>query len=129
MRLGRVKDTEAIQNPEAYLYKIASNLLKEYRLRERYEVRSSGLEGEAAHQLLGELPSLDGEVESEQLTELLDDAIAHLPPKIRTAMILKYRHGLTYHQIADVMHLSTSMVKKYLAMGVALCRLGLERRL
>src|SRR5262249_19784101 len=126
VRLGRVKDTEAIRNPEAYLYRVASNLLKEYRMRERQEVPLPDFEESDVHQLLGQLPPLDSEVEGEQLIELLDVAIEHLPPKIREAIILKYRHGLTYNEIADVMAVSASSVKNYLAMGIALCRLGME---
>jgi RNA polymerase sigma-70 factor (ECF subfamily) len=129
LRLLRVKDTEAIRNPEAYLYRVASNLLKEYRLRERQEVPLPDFEESNVHQLLGKLPPLDDEIEGEQIIELLLLAIEHLPPKIREAMILKYRHGLTYDEIAAVMAVSASMVKRYLAMGIALCRLGVEAKL
>jgi RNA polymerase sigma-70 factor (ECF subfamily) len=128
-RLLRVKDTAAIRSPEAYLYQIARNLLREYSLQERYEVHLSDLEEAHAQRLLGELPPLDADVEGEQLIELLVSAIEHLPPKIREAMILKYRHGMTYNEIADVLAVSPSSVKKYLAMGIALCRLGVESSL
>jgi RNA polymerase sigma-70 factor (ECF subfamily) len=122
-------DPEVIRKPVAYLYQIARNLLREYRLRERPEVHLSDLDEVSAHKLLGELPPLDEEVEGEQMIDLLLAAIEQLPPRIREAMILKYRHGLTYPEIAEVMDVSASMVKKYLAMGIALCRLGVDTKL
>ena len=126
-RLLNVPDPDAIRTPVAYLFTIAKNLLKEYRYREHREVTVADFDERTAHDLLGTLPSLESEIEGEQLLLLLITAIDHLPPKIRTAMILKYRHGLRYQAIADAMSVSTSMVKKYLAMGIALCRLGVEQ--
>lgn len=124
-RLGTVKDTDAIRDPERYLWTVARNVLNEYRLKEGREVPLPD-DGESdVHGALGRLPPIDGEVEAEQILELLNTAIENLPPKIRTAMILKYRHGLTYDAIAEVMQVSASMVKRYLAMGLALCRLSL----
>ena len=129
-RFLKVKDTEAIRNPEAYLYTVASNLLKEYGVRERYEVSHiSQLDEWSIHMRLGELPSLEAELEEKQMTGRLYAAIETLPRHIHTAMVLKYREGLTYDEIAAVMDKSPSMVKKYLAQGVALCRLGMETKI
>jgi RNA polymerase sigma-70 factor (ECF subfamily) len=128
-RILNVKDVEAIRNPVAYLYTVASNLLKEYGVRERYEVTHlSQLDELSAHTQLGELRSLEAELEEEQMMKRLNSTIETLPPHIHTAMVLKYRLGLRYDDIASVMDKSPSMVKKYLAGGIALCRLGMETK-
>jgi len=130
VRFLKVKDTEAIRNPVAYLYTVASNLLKEHGIRERNEVSHLPFFDEGSVQMrLGELRSLEAELEEEQMMERLDSTIETLPRHIHKAMVLKYRDGLRYDEIAAVMHKSPSMVKKYLAHGIALCRLGTETKL
>jgi RNA polymerase sigma factor (sigma-70 family) len=129
-RFLKVKDTEAIRNPEAYLLTVASNLLKEHGARERDEVSHLPYCDEwSVHTRLGELRSLEAELEEEQMMERLDSTIETLPRHIHTAMVLKYRTGMTYDEIAAVMGKSPSMVKKYLTQGIALCRLGMETKL
>ncbi len=121
LRLLTVKDPKAIRRPVSYLYSVASNLLKEYRQRERRFVNLSDFDEKTANKVLGELPSLDGELEEIQILNRLHSVIARMPEKIRTAMTLKYRHGLTYSEIAEVMHFSSSSVKTFLATGIAIC--------
>ena len=121
-RLTKVKSPEAIRSPVSYLYKVASNLLKEYRQHERRYVNLSAFDEKTVNKLLGELPSLERELEDSQVVSRLYSAIAGMPDiMIRTAMTLKYRYGLTYSEIAKVMRISTSLVKKLLAGGIALC--------
>ena len=121
LRILKVKDPEAIRRPVSYLYSVASNLLKEYRQRERRLVNLSDFDEKTANKLLGELPSLDRELEDNQILNRLYSAIAKMPERIRTAMTLKYRHGLTYDEIGEAMSISPSFVKKLLAYGIALC--------
>ena len=120
-RLVKVKSPEALRAPASYLYAVASNLLKEYRQRERRYVNLSDLDEKTVNKLLGELPSLERELEASQRVERLYSAIARMPDKIRNAMTLKYRHGLTYAEIAKAMGISESSVKQSLALGIALC--------
>lgn len=121
-RLLKVKSPEeTLRSPLAYLYSVASNLLKEYRQHERRYVNLSDLDEKTVNKLLGELPSLERELEVSQIVARLYSAIASMPIKIRTTMTLKYRHGLTYSEIAAAMGISESSVKQLLAHGVALC--------
>ena len=59
---------------------------------------------------------LDREVERSR------KALEQVPARWRTALILQYRYGLTYAEIADRMGVSSNMVKKYLAQGLGRCR-------
>jgi RNA polymerase sigma-70 factor (ECF subfamily) len=122
VRMLRVSNPEAIRNPQFYLYTVASNLVKEHALSERRQGNHVELDEGAARECLGNLPSLDTEYESSEVTQRLNAALGQLPGRWRTALILQYRYGLTYQQIAERLGVSPNMVKKYLAQGLAHCR-------
>jgi len=122
VRMLRVSDTEAIRNPQLYLYTVASNLVKEYAVRQLRLTTSPELDETSVAEPLGELPALDSQLESSQMVERLGTVLEQLPSRWRTALILQHRYGLTYQQIAERLGVSSNMVKKYLAQGLAHCR-------
>jgi RNA polymerase sigma-70 factor (ECF subfamily) len=101
---------------------VASNLVKEHALFERRQGNRVELDEVAVQAWLGKLPSLDTELEASDMTKRLNAALGQLPGRWRTALILQYRYGLTYEQIAERLGVSSNMVKKYLAQGLAHCR-------
>jgi RNA polymerase sigma-70 factor (ECF subfamily) len=113
-----------IANPEAYLFTIASNLLKEHTLRRQPELRGAqqldDVESDLAVPFEG-----DHEVQAEQRRERLSTLMERLPPRCRAAMVLRYRDELGYREIAERLRISVPMVKKHIARGVALCRQGM----
>ena len=121
-RMLRVSDTEAIRNPQLYLYTVASNLVKEHAVREQRLAARPELDESSVEERLGELPSLDSQLESTQLIEQLGTVLERLPARWRMALILQYRYGLTYQEIAERLGVSSNMVKKYLAQGLGHCR-------
>jgi RNA polymerase sigma-70 factor (ECF subfamily) len=127
VRMLRVSDTDAIRNPQFYLYTVASNLVKEHALFEHRQAGRIDIEEAGVQQRLGELPSVDAELDAEEEIAGLRAALEQLPARWRTAVILQYRYGLTYEQIADRLGVSSSMVKKYLAQGLGQCRRRLAR--
>jgi len=122
VRMLRVSDTEAIRNPQLYLYTVASNLVKEYAVRQLRLTTSPELDETSVAERLGELPALDNQLERSQMFERLGPVLEQLPSRWRTALILQHRYGLTYQQIAERLGVSSNMVKKYLAQGLAHCR-------
>jgi RNA polymerase sigma factor (sigma-70 family) len=122
VRMLRVSDVEAIRNPQLYLYTVASNLVKEHAVLERRQAGRLDLDETSVEQRLGELPPLDSQLEGSQLIQRLGAALEQLPARWRTALILKFRYGLTYQEIADRLGVSSTMVKKYLAQGLGHCR-------
>jgi len=122
VRMLRVSDTQAIRNPQLYLYTVASNLVKEHSLLEQRRAYPLDIEDTNVQQRLGELPPLDSRLEGGQMLEHLGRVLEQLPGKWRTALILQYRYGLTYEEIADRLGVSSNMVKKYLAQGLGHCR-------
>jgi RNA polymerase sigma factor (sigma-70 family) len=122
VRMLRVSDTEAIRNPQLYLYTVASNLVKEHVVQDRRQASSLDIDDASVQQRLGELPSLDSELDASQTAGHLQSVLEQLPVKWRTAVILQYRYGLTYQEIADRLGVSSNMVKKYLAQALGQCR-------
>ena len=113
-----------IRNPQAYLQQIARNLLYVHYSRQSNQVTETGLE-------LDELVDAEQEVEA-----WADDALRHeridrawreLSPKCQQVLRMRWREGLRVLEIAEAMNLSTAMVKKYLARGLAHCRKRLGR--
>src|SRR3970282_2753016 len=61
VRMLRVSDTDAIRNPEVYLYTVASNLVKEHAVLERWQARGVNLDEANHQQQPGELTTLDAQ--------------------------------------------------------------------
>ena len=127
VRMLRVNDIDAIRNPERYLYTVASNLVKEYAVLDRWQARGVDLDEASIQQRLGELPTIDGQLDVAERVARLRTVLAQLSPKCRAAVILQYRHALSYQEIGERLNVSPHMVKKYLAQGLAHCRRRMAR--
>jgi RNA polymerase sigma-70 factor (ECF subfamily) len=122
VRMLLVDDSEAIRNPQLYLYTVASNLVKEHAAREQRRATPLELDEASIEERLGELPPLDRQAEGTQMVEHLTKALEQLPDRWRTALLLQYRYGLTYQEIGERLGVSSNMIKKYLAQGLSHCR-------
>ena len=122
VRMLRVSDIQAIRDPERYLFTVASNLVKEYAVLDRWQSRGVSIDEGSIQQQLGELPTLDGQLAVTQRVARLRTVLAQLSPKCRAAVILQYRHGMSYEEIGERLGVSPHMVKKYLAQALAHCR-------
>lgn len=126
LRMLRVADAELIRNPEGYLYTVASNLLKERAVIERRQRVERVLDAEI-EEMLADFTLPEHEVDRERRLERLREVLRQLTPKCRAAVVLQYRHGLSYQEIGEQLGVSTNMVKKYLAQALALCRQRMQR--
>lgn len=122
VRMLRVSDTDAIRNPELYLYTVASNLVKEHAVLERRQAGAVDVGDATIQELLGELPTHDRELDTSRRVLRLRTVLAQLSPKCRAAVILRYRHELSYEEIGGRLGVSSNMVKKYLAQALGHCR-------
>lgn len=121
LRLLRVERSELVRQPRAYLYRIAVNLLSEFRLRAQREpiVFDSDVLAQAAEHV-ADTPADEGDraADAQQIELLLEQ----LPPLYRAIFVLRKRDGLSYPEIAQQLDISVHTVKKYLARAVAKCR-------
>ncbi len=115
------KNADSIANPRAYLFTVASNLVKEHavmRSRHRLDV---GID-----QVMAALASAHGSAEDMAEQELrrrrVSEALDRLPPRCKAVLLMQHRDGMTYREIASRLDVSTHMVKKYVVKALAQCR-------
>ncbi|GGA11613.1 RNA polymerase sigma factor [Dyella caseinilytica] len=123
LRMLRIDPVDAanILSPEAYLFTVAANLVKEHAvLRQQQPLGSDELEQVVEH--LVAPTNIEAEMDSESRRRHVGDLIDRLPPKCKAVLIMHYRDELSYREIAEQMSISTSMVKKYIIKGLAACR-------
>lgn len=122
LRLLHLDRGEFVRKPQAYLYRIASNLVYEFRLRERNQPVTFDSEAfdHAAESTAEPLATeASDRMEFEQQLEAI---LAELPALYRAVLVLRKRDGMSYLEIARSLDLSVHTVKKYLARAVAQCR-------
>ena len=120
----------------SWLYRIALNLCRDWIRRQRRTPIVSAPEGVDIVELAsaqGPLESIEDLVARNQLSQTVSDAMLHLPEEQRTAIVLKEYHGLTFHEIAELLGCPLSTVKTRLYQGLTVLRremksmeLGLE---
>jgi len=123
LRLLRAHESqgENIANPEAYLFTVALNLVREQAVRQQ----RSPVPIDEFEQIAGQLAaddSVEDAAASAQRGEHLQALLATLPERTRAVLVMQYRDGLSYRQIAERMGVSSHMVKKHVVRGLAHCR-------
>lgn len=121
-RLLRLREEEidSIRDPHAYLHTVAHNLLKEHAFQRRRR------EAEIDIALYPDLHTREGSSEEEIArtlrAERMNRILADLPQRCRAVLIMQYRDGMRYADIATRLGVSTHMVKKYVVRALKLCR-------
>lgn len=112
-RFLQVKDGDAVRNPQAYLYGIASHVVREALFREDRSLVTFDSEtvDAAGSSLANALP--DDLAERLALQEELNRALAELPAMHRAVLLLVKRDGLSYEEVARRTRLSPSTVNSY----------------
>jgi RNA polymerase sigma factor, sigma-70 family len=125
LRLLRAHQGQAaIANPEAYLFTVALNLAREQAARRRRTpVPLEELENLTT--LLASEESVEDAAERAQRRQRLQALLASLPERTRAVLVMQYRDGLSYRQIADRLGVSPHMVKKHVVRGLSVCRRAL----
>jgi len=127
VRMLGVRDIEIVRNPEAYLYTVASNLAKEYAVRERSAREALNVDDPAVQEQLAELPAFGACIDAEARIKRMREVLRQLPPKCHAAVVLAYWHGMSYEAIAARLEVSPHMVKKYLSQALMHCRRRMAR--
>jgi len=127
LRLLRVNDTDAIINPEGYLYTVASNLVREHAVLDKRQALSTDVELPELQEELAKPPDFEELLDTQVRVKRLREVLAQLRPKCRVVVVMKYRYGLSYQEIAEHLKLSPHMVQKYLGQALAHCRRRMVR--
>ena len=121
LRLLRTDQIDVIAKPEAYLYRMASNVAAEWRMRARESKPHSADELER----LLETKTPEVWLHQEQDQARFDAALDSLGVMVRGVIFLKLREGMTNEEIARHLGITQRMVKRYLASGYAELRVRL----
>jgi RNA polymerase sigma factor (sigma-70 family) len=121
LRLMRQAQTEKIDNPRAYLYKITRNLSADYlrkgQIRSRYQ-DDSGLELDS---IADPQPELEIEIEAQDKLQRCLDALDSLPEVYRHVFLLHRIDGMTYSEIGAALKIPARTVERYAAKALAHC--------
>lgn len=111
-----------VNNPRAFLYRIARNLALNERDRMSHRVTTS-MEDFPDPAVLGasDQVSVEETVEGRRKMAIFAEAISALPPQCRQVFILRKIHGLSQKEVALRLGLSVSTVEKHLASGLVKC--------
>jgi RNA polymerase sigma-70 factor (ECF subfamily) len=108
-----------VQDPTAYLYRMVFNQINTYLKRIANERRI--LEKAEAWMTAGQ----DGtrqQLEANEMLRIINAAIDRLPPQKKIIYHLSREKGLSYHEIAEQLHLSPNTVKNHLVEAMKLLR-------
>jgi RNA polymerase sigma-19 factor, ECF subfamily len=127
LRLLRFPSREVIENPAAYMYRVAAHVVQDFNLRqenERVRFDSQALQALADHTADIWIDDLTARLDAEQEVERL---LQRLPPALRIVLILCKRDGQSYEEAGAKLGISPNTVKKHLADAIALCRVWAAR--
>jgi len=110
-----------IEQPKAYLFRIAKNLALTKLTRKSKKI-TDYLEECGSSVVIEYGAAADSEVEALESLGLYCEAVAALPEKCRQVFLLRKVHGLAHKEIAERMSLSVSSVEKYLLRGILECK-------
>jgi RNA polymerase sigma factor (sigma-70 family) len=127
LRISRVADLDLIRDPNAYLFTIAANVIKENRISDRRATLAVRIDDEDVHQQLGELPDVEGDLDRDSRVRRLQEVLPQLPTKCHATIVLQYGRGASYQEIADALGISTHTVKKYHSQALAFCARRMSR--
>lgn len=121
LRLLRYERAELVEDPRAYLYKMAANVAAEWSIRAR--VRLPHEEKWLAELTTDSTP--DQDAERDQTQERIGRAIQNLPVRQREMLKLHFSEGLEYGEIARRLGSTQRAVKRQLVRSYATLRFEL----
>ena len=125
LRLLHYSRAEVIESPQAYLFRVASNVASEWAMRSRN--RQPHDSKWLADLTIEEQPS--AEAMRVQSRMAVTHAILQLPPRAREVLRLRYYEGLSHNEIAIRLNLHPGTVKRDLIQSYSQLRLDLDPEL
>jgi RNA polymerase sigma factor (sigma-70 family) len=126
VRLLRQEGLDRIEaNARAYVFQIATNLVRDY-FRQRKAYRLDQHTDLEAHQLESELQVPESSVRWDDTLARFKSALLELRPGARDAFLLHRFRDMTYPEIARTLGLGTRTVERYMAEAVSHLKRCLE---
>lgn len=109
-RLLRVEKLELIEEPQAYLYRVAVNVAAEWRMRAAQSKPHSADELDA----LVAATTPEAALSEADFARQLDGALRAMTPMVRAVIYLKLRDGMSHEEVARHLGITTRMVRRLL---------------
>lgn len=116
----------SVENPRAFLYRVAGNLAIDHLRRE--QTRAKYVTAEPLPEEIPDAqPSADAVIHTRQRLALLARAVDELPPRCRQVFVLRKFEGLDQTEIAQALGISRNMVEKHLRKALLHCAMRLDQ--
>ena len=123
LRLASIKDRPVeIRDRQAFILRVAGNIATDLLRREQRHSARCVSDEDALKAVADSYPSPESFAVDRDQLRFLALALAQLPAKARTALMLNRCDGLTHAEIAHRLKVSESMVARYLAQALRHCR-------
>jgi RNA polymerase sigma factor (sigma-70 family) len=113
MRLLRARDLGDVLNPQAYLLRVAGNIVIEWRERQPAQDTVSEMD---ENQLIDQF-DLECDLDAKITQERLNQVLAHIPTVTRAVLLLRFRDGLTRKQISEALAITERQTRRHLIKG------------
>src|SRR5262249_51928215 len=129
LRLLRFTDREKVKSPQAYLFRVAFNVLYEFKLhRNRAPVAfDSAAADDAAEHLRDESSAPDETYEQHAREDRLRTLTAQLPAMQRAVLLMSTRDNLSYAEVAAKLGISPSTARVHLFRAIGHLRTAMGR--
>jgi RNA polymerase sigma factor (sigma-70 family) len=122
LRLLRARDLGEVRNPHAYLLRVASHVILEWRDQQPHADTVVALEEE---HLVDECQP-EFEIDAALSQKRVEQALAAVSPTMRAVLLLRLRDERSYKDIAQDLGISDRQVRRHLARGYDRLRAALE---
>ncbi len=126
LRLLRIKDDEAIRNPQAYLFTVASHVLHQHALKRSTKPELMDPLDVAMVFPTATAPDPADQLEVEQSLERIGRELREISPRAYAVLIMYRCEGMTLTEIGKRLGVSHVMVRKYLLRAIEYCDQRLE---
>lgn len=110
VRLLRIESLAQIEEPQAYLYRVAINVAAEWRMRACHSKPHSADELDA----LVAATTPETLLDEADFSRQLDAALREMTPMVRAVIYLKLRDEMSHEEIAQHLGITTRMVRRLL---------------
>lgn len=122
LRLLRARDLGHVRFPHAYLLRVASHVVSEWRERHPPQEMFEAVDAE----LLADNTVEEFALEPELSQALLDQALQEIPPITRAVLLLKFRENRRCRDIACELGLTERQVRRHLTRGFERLRVAMR---
>lgn len=121
LRLMRVERTDLIEQPKAYLFRIAANLVYEMKIKSDRQAEKETCSLEGVEEIASDDDPQTNFERQKAITDL-ENILSGLPPIYQSVLLMRKRDGLNHADIAQKLGISIHTVRKYLTRAITECR-------